>query len=460
MKKSVLTITLYLLFGSLALGQDFTNNQYKEDYLQACELIAAKYIYFERKLPLSRAEFLKQKKQFAEDVNWNKQFFVKEIRKLRALFPDGHFYWEIPHELSSLDGYHTLGFVSTFTIDSALVVKKVFPYFNQHLMVNDTIIEINGLQARHFIKKYSKREPQSTLAASYEIAARNLSFVKYNSPTIDSLDNVDLKVIRNYQIKKFNIDYQKCSVTIDIAKSRSDSSVLLLQRNGYISLEDIPKEFLSPHPSLLLYTAEINKIKYCILHPRDFVAWKIGDIDTVMSIINSIQPDALVIDLKDCSGGGFNDMLYLSYAVDVKREFYFFYDIIDKENRRISGVSNFNFITDRIYLNNTWKGKLLIRSNEICGSACDFFIRWIKMNNRAKIVGTPPAGRGGGTDGFVLKNTKTEISFPLRERIPLNYHSSIESESMEIDYYSDNSILSILEELAAKNFFDKNKNEE
>jgi len=448
MRKSALTFMLLILFCSLALSQDFTNNQYKEDYLEACELIAKKYIYFERKLPFSRAEFLKQKKQFAEGVNWNKKLFVKEMRKLRALFPDGHFYWEIPRTISPIDGFYTLGFVSTFTVDSALVVKKVFPYFNHYLMVNDTIIEINGLKTKKFIKEYGKREPQSTLAATYEIAARNLSLIKYNSPSIDTLDNIELKVLRNHQLKTFNLEYKKCSITTNISKSRTDSSILLLQRNGYLSLEEIPKKFLFPHPSLLLYTIEINKLKYCILHPRDFVAWKATDIDTVMGIINSMRPDVLVIDLKDCSGGGFNDMLYLSYAVNVKKEFYFFYDIIDKESRRISGVYNFNFITNRISLKNTWKGKLLIRSNEICGSACDFFIRWMKMNNRAEIIGMPPAGRGGGTDSFVLKNTKTKISFPLRERIPLSYMSSIESESMEIDYYSEKNILSILEELA------------
>ncbi len=366
------------------------------------------------------------------------------------MFPDGHFYWEIPREISPVKDYYTLGFVSTFTMDSALVVKKVFPFYNQYLMVNDTVIEINGMQAREFIKEFGKREPQSTLAATYEIAARNLSLIKYKSPVIDNLEDVELKVLRNRHIKTFNIDYKKCSVTISIPESRADSSALLLQRNGYLSLEEIPGTFSSPHPSLLLYTLKINNMTYCILHPRDFVAWSITDIDTVMGMVNSIHPDILVIDLKDCSGGGFNDMLYLSHAVNVRKEFRFFYDMIGKENKRISGVGNFNFITNRISLKNTWQGKLLIRSNEICGSACDFFIRWMKMNNRAEVIGTPPAGRGGGTDSFVLKNTKAEISFPLRERIPVNYRSSIESESMEIDYYSEKSLPSLLKELAAK----------
>ncbi len=78
-------------------------------------------------------------------------------------------------------------------------------------------------------------------------------------------------------------------------------------------------------------------------------------------------------------------------------------------------------------------------------------IKTFNMNNRATILGAPPAGRGGGADSFVLKNTKTEISFPLRERIPLNYSRSIEGETIEIDYYSEQNLQTILEELLQKN---------
>lgn len=49
-----------------------------------------------------------------------------------------------------------ISFVSIFTIDSALVVKRVFPYFNHHLMVNDTIIELlilNGTLFSEFVEK-------------------------------------------------------------------------------------------------------------------------------------------------------------------------------------------------------------------------------------------------------------------------------------------------------------------
>ncbi len=452
MKPMLLSLISLILIHSTVFSQPYTSEQLKADYLMACELIATKYIYFERKSPHSRAEFIQRISHYADSIVWAKDTFVKEIRTLRSLFPDGHFDWELPAELSPIDGFYTLGFTPTFTVDSALVVKNVFPYFNSQIKTGDTIVAINGQPAKEFIKEFGARAPQSTPAATYEVAARNIALLNGTAPIADNLKDIELKITKNQKQLRFLLPYKKCGITTDIAKSRENEDIVLLQRNGYLSLEEIPEEFISPHPSLLLYELKINEVQYCILHPRDFIAWKAADIDSVMGIINSLQPDVLVIDLKDCSGGGFNAMLYMSYAVNVKKEFYFFYDIMSDDNKRFSGVSNFNFITDTISLQNTWRGPLIVRSNEICGSACDFFIRWMKINNRARIIGMPPAGRGGGTDGFALKNTKTRISFPLRERIPLSYPSSVEGETMQIDFYSEFSIRTMLEELTEKLF--------
>ncbi|MBU1699713.1 MAG: hypothetical protein KJ970_15575 [Candidatus Eisenbacteria bacterium] len=445
--KYLASILLMLAMG-MAVSQEYSGDEFKEDYLEACELISSKYIYFERKCALSRSGFLEQRKLHADTIIWNRQSFVKEIRNLRATFSDGHFYWDVPREISPVDTFYTLGFVSTFTDDSLLIVKKIFPHYAPPVKIGDIISDINNIPAKDYIKELGRKEPQSTRNATYEIAARNLSLIRRQAPTMDSLEDVKIEVLRDQKKLVFNIGYKKCSITTDISKSRKNKETLLLQRNGYLSLEDLPDESISPHSSLLLYMLETEKEKYCILHPRDFVAWEAADIETIMGMIKEIGPDALVIDLKDCSGGGFNDMLYLSYALGVEKEFKFFYDIIDKENRRESGVDDFDFITDRISMKNSWSGKVYIRSNEICGSACDFFIRWMKMNGRAVIVGMPPAGRGGGTDDFKLKNTGTRIGFPLRERIPLDYPSSIEGETMGIDYYSEQTLDLLLDELS------------
>ncbi len=452
MRMKIFTYLLILLLVSPAVTKDFTAEQFKQDYLEACELIAKKYVYFERKSPLTRDAFIQQRVKYTNSIQWNKAAFVTAIRDLRASFPDGHFSWSIPRELSPVDGFYTLGFVPTFTSDSILVVKKIYPYYNSRFMVNDTISEINGIPATDLIKFYGKRDPQSTLNTTYEIAARNLSLIKYFSPVVDELEPLQFTVLRNGRQLEFAAEYKKCSLTTDVAESRKDSTIILLQRNFHLSLEEIPDSSLSLHPSLLLYSMMKNNKKYCVLHPRDFYGWDDSDIDTVFGMIHSLNPDVLIIDLKDSSGGGFNQMLYLSFAVNVTKDFRFFYDIIDEDNRRISGVDDFNFISEKIEVKNIWKGKLLVRSNEICGSACDFFVRWMRMNKRAPIVGTAPAGRGGGTDGFILKNTKTKIKFPLRERIPLNYPHSIEGEIFGMDYISEENLKNLLENLSAREF--------
>ena len=160
-----------------------------------------------------------------------------------------------------------------------------------------------------------------------------------------------------------------------------------------------------------------------------------------------MQPDALVIDLKDCSGGGFRPVFALSHGLGVKKDFQFFYDIINEKNRRITGISNFNMLTDTIDINNIWNGKLLIRSNEMCGSGCDFFIRWMKINKRGTLIGTPPEGRGGGYDSFELTHTGTVLNIPLRERIPLGYPNSIEGDVCKPVLITEDSLPDLLRNL-------------
>ena len=203
-----LTVIAPLVFTcAIAFSQNFTGNDYKSDYLEGCELISKKYIYFERKCTLSRSDFLKQKEQYADSIIWNQNSFIKEIRDLRTLFPDGHFGWKIPRNISPLDGFYTLGFVPTFTSDSVLVVKKVFPYYTKQLRVNDTIVEINSIPAKEFIKAFGIKAPQSTINATHEIAARNLSLIKYNAPIIDSLEDIEFTILRNHQQRTFNVGY-------------------------------------------------------------------------------------------------------------------------------------------------------------------------------------------------------------------------------------------------------------
>jgi len=448
--RKLLLITL-LFANHLSYSQN-TQEQFHDDYLEACNLISKKYIYFDRKSELTREEFIEQKVNYADSISWDAERFVQEIHNLRCLFPDGHFSWSVPKTLSPLDKFYTLGFVCTFTNDSALIIKKVYNNYNKRLTKNDTIVKINNISAKEYIKNLGNKEPQSTINATLEVAARNFTLKKYSSPLDFNLNDLEIEIKNGKRKKTIKAKWHTCGLTSNVAEVRKNYELLLVQRNGYLSLEEIPEDYSSYHSSFYLYNKTIDSITFSILHLRDFFAWKASDLDSVIQKINKTNPEYLVLDLKDCSGGAFNQMLFLSHALGINKSYKFFYDNFTKSDKRYTGVSDFDFISNKIELANTWNGKVIIRSNEICGSACDFFIRRMQVNNRALIVGNSPAGRGGGTDQFVLSNTKATISFPLRERIPMDYQKSIEGDVMDIDFISEENINGILIELINNKF--------
>lgn len=427
-------------------ADSFRADSFRADYLEACALVASKYVYFERKCDQTREGFLEERRAAADSLAWSPQVFVRELRALRARFPDGHFSWRVPQEISPVEGFHTLGFAATFTRDSLLIIERVFAHYAPELRVGDIILAVDGVESAEALHRWAARAPQSTPAATLEVAARNLALIKGFAPLLDEPGEVTLTLSRGGRVHDVTLTYQRCPVTTSVSESASDPAVLLLQRNGYLSLEEIPTDHLAPHPALLLYRLSTPSRGYAVLHARDFRSWQDADIDSAMRVIHAWAPDALVIDLKDCSGGAFNQMLMMSHAVGVTEPFRFFYDMVDEDGRRRSGVGDFTAIAERIHIEHPWDGELIVRSNEICGSACDFFLRWMRLHGRAVIVGTAPAGRGGGTDRFELDRTGASISFPLRERIPFGYRSSLEGETMKVDVLSELKLPALLGE--------------
>ena len=57
------------------------------------------------------------------------------------------------------------------------------------------------------------------------------------------------------------------------------------------------------------------------------------------------------------------------------------------------------------------------------------FLVGCSLTNVPFFIGSPTAGAGGGTDEFILQNTKTSIYFPLRDR-------TIQSDAFGIEGYS------------------------
>lgn len=76
----------------------------------------------------------------------------------------------------------------------------------------------------------------------------------------------------------------------------------------------------------------------------------------------------------------------------------------------------------------------------------DFFSRWMQLSKRGILLGLPTAGAGGGTNDFILKNTQTQITFPLRDRIILGDDKSIEENSVIHEYLFDEYLMNFFKE--------------
>ncbi|WP_432664627.1 S41 family peptidase [Wukongibacter baidiensis] len=425
-------------------------NIYKEDYIEACKLLANKYIYLERKLNKSRESFFNESIEYSDSIDWSggKEQFISEIRKLLSKFPDGHVTWSLDSELYLRNKGKFLGLIMTVGKDNKVYVGKVYNEYLYNIWEGDEIVKINGEEAIKAIKSFSEKIPRSTSYGSMELAARKFPMEYPTQPIRDELSDVEITFKdKDGNVKDIVLQWKDCSATVDFEKYEKNDLVLLT-KGMKPSLEEIPKDVSYSNPSLLYYFRTIKSKKIAILHPRDFYNWNQEDLDLTLSKILKDKPDILVLDLKDTAGGAFDQVLYLAYAIGINKDFKFFYDSIDSEtSMRTSGIGDFKLISDKIDLKNIWHGEVIVRTNSICSSGSDFFPRWFQLNNRGKTVGMPTAGAGGGTDDFILKNTKTEISFPLRERIICGDDKPIEGNSVMPDKIDDGDLIEILEKI-------------
>lgn len=113
---------------------------------------------------------------------------------------------------------------------------------------------------------------------------------------------------------------------------------------------------------------------------------------------------------------------------------------------RLRGMSNFDFISNKINARNIWKVTVFIRTNPLTASGGYFFSRWMQLSKRGILLGLPTAGAGGGTNDFILKNTQTQITFPLRDRIILGDDKPIEENSVIHEYLFDEYLMNFFKE--------------
>lgn len=447
----ILILILSFLWQKTEFYEEVSIDQYKQDYLQACKLIADNYIYLETKLGISRTDFYQQCVSYADIVDWRsgKPQFVQEIRKLRSKFSDGHFDWILDNKLAS-NATCFLGFVMTVGKNGNFYVGKIYNTFDTDLAPGDQIISWNGIDINVVIDQFSNLIPQSTKLSSMEVAVRRLTIEYSWQPLRDKLEPVRLIYITpDGQTKEQLLTWRKCNVSTKI-QDMNDSSKVFLTNAPVPSLEEIPSDVQYTDPALLYYFRTIAGQKVAILHVRKFSLWDTKDLDSTFAKILAEHPEVLVIDLKDSAGGDLGNIVYLSSILNIQKDYCVYEETLDvKTGDRYSRIANLSkdvAETHNLNFKNTWRGTTILRINSICGSCCDNFARWFQLNNRGRIIGLPSAGRFGGYDAYSLKNTKTEIDFPFMDIFPFN-DKSLEGIGVKPDDITDDTLDSALEKL-------------
>lgn len=416
---------LLLAAPMFAVSPTHTAMELKEDYLQACRCITNEYVFLERKTGKSPGQFMKECEARAEQVDWNQGFklFYREMLRLRAMFPDGHFDVVLDEDHQFTDTSQYLGF--TLTVDKhnrVRVARVVAPALQGQLAVGDEILSWNGKPVQEALAEVGKQFPQSTPAATAEISARLLTLDIENQPIREFYPSVVFTFHREGEpsTRSLKATWENRILTAKPDRS-SENTRVYCTHNGYPSTESLPRDITMLGMSLGYYMRTIDGKVFTIVHPRAFLRWDSDTISTLMASINAQAPDYLVIDLHDASGGDLKLCTLLLQAVNG----------YDKDY--CTGHSKTWYLKDE----SIWKGKLLVRCNAHTGSCGDWFTNQLKVSKRAILFGMPTAGRTATYDEFTLSYTKTQLLVPTEEGLFGKERKSMEGVSIIPDYVYD-----------------------
>jgi hypothetical protein len=406
---------------------------YLADYEQACRLIASRYVALEEKTGKSREAFLADclragARIGAADPQGD---FFRAMWELRSRIADGHLGWILPDGLRRRANF-TLGLVPTCEA-GRLVVGRVDPGLPRGApAVGDEILEWDGLPAMEAVSRIARLMPQSSAASTAEVAARMLEL----SPRWSPLHDV---------AKPVRIVFREKGGNKGSSVLRWRENAVPLSAGGLPSLEDRPKEAVGLSDSLIAYPLTASGRRVAVLHPLEFDGWGAAELDRLLRLMDEWQSEALLIDMKDSSGGGFECVMELSRFLGIDRRLAFIQKEWDDGGKHfVETEGDFSSLAAARPRNKQWRGELLVRTNPVCGSACDYFAAWIKLNRRGEIIGQPSAGRGLGTDLLALDRTGTKIAIPVRDRIILPERLRIEGNPVLPDFPFEGSLDSLL----------------
>jgi len=377
-----------------------------EDIQEACDLITSRYVYFDQKIGGKRGKFKNRCYRLTKNIAKGDEFggFVEAMKTLRSWLPDGHVNWELDEKYCARSGSKHLPIITTWANDKLRVASVESTDYG--IEKSDEILEWNGRPSKSVIDAMAKCEPQSTPLSSKEIAARNLSLKRACRPC------GPIEILTTLRIRKQSGKEKTTALPWLSGPGK-------ITNNGYRSIHSkTPSKLITKgkRDSLQLYSLKIAKKKIAVLHPLDFNSWNAADLNALLKEMKKKSPNILVIDLRDTAGGSFEPVQTLANAIEIEKPLIMTISKLDlTEKEPLIKTANVNIESDTVDPSNVWKGAVILITNPICGSGCDFFARWVQLNKRGDIIGTPTNGRGGGYDDFTLKNSKTTFSLPLRD---------------------------------------------
>jgi len=416
-----------------------TVKQLRSDYRLACLAIAESYVGLEEKTGMDPSAFLEAGKRREEGIGRRvgagaSEDFIEALRSLRAEFPDGHFDWSLGPRLGRPSSMN-LGLIITMMGDTPTVGATDWDREDARgrPLPGDTIISWDGLPALEAVETTGNLIPQSTRRSTLEFAARFLAFEPAWAPLRSGLHEVKIRFRR--------VDGSEGEARLAWKKGAPK-----LTNNGLPSLEEIPEDAFSAQEALYYYTREIAGRKVAVIHPRDFNSWSAPDLDLLLAMAGRDKAEVLVIDLKDSAGGEFLPVQIFLKALGIDERLSFDIRMRDPASGKIVEDVEFHpALGQDESCANSWKGEVILRTNSVAGSACDFFAFAFRRAGRGSIIGEATAGRGVGSDTLRLPHSGASIEIPKRDRAFTGPGGRVEGRGVEVDYFGEAELPALLE---------------
>ena len=225
----------------------------------------------------------------------------------------------------------------------------------------------------------------------------------------------------------------------------NDDKTVLVSRTITPSAENMPSTAQSIGTDLYYYPLEDAPQTTVVLRPMSLSLWDQEELDETFAQILAMNPEVLVVDLKDTPGrpgGTMDHVVHLSRQLGVNEPFELKFDAIGDVGGMddwTQGVNSFEHLLNHVP-NNPWKGKVVFRINPQTSGEGDFFIRWMKLNDRGLVFGMPTAGTGSKKMQYLLSNTGTAITIPKMAQTFVNDHQAVEGVGTQPDVYFDGGI--------------------